>query len=215
MYQFLSFTHESIYFKIKEYKALNYSYKRLPQIIIFKKKKNRQTLSTLGKKKTLSRLSERRMSDQPVYEFAERWSRQVYGVLRLPSCQLCRFAMREGKRCDVVGPTTRKRPAQHGNAAKRETRCEPRRRRQRSRFGLKRNAGRLPDTVTGSTDEEIWRYRLLRAGVHRGDLEIWNLKNSLRQNIPNLEKSTIFLISISIFYAEILKRIFKKRNLSN
>lgn len=72
MYQFLSFTHESIYFKIKEYKALNYSYKRLPQIIIFFRKKNRQTLSTLGKKKTLSRLSERRMSDQPVYEFAER-----------------------------------------------------------------------------------------------------------------------------------------------
>lgn len=145
------------------------------------------------------------MSDQPVYEFAERWSRQVYGVLRLPSCQLCRFAVREGKRCDVVGPTTRKRPAQHGNVAKRETRCEPRRRRQRSRFGLKRNAGRLPDTVTGSTDEEIWRYRLLHAGVHRGDLEIWNLKNSLRQNIPNLEKFTIFLISISFYWYFILK----------
>lgn len=43
MYQFLSFTHESTYFKIlKEYKALNYSYKRLPQIIIFFRKKNRQ-----------------------------------------------------------------------------------------------------------------------------------------------------------------------------
>lgn len=59
-----------------------------------------------------------------------------------------------------------------GNGAKRETRSETRRRRQRSRFGLKRNAGRLPDTVTGSTDEEIWRYRLLRAGVHQEDLNI-------------------------------------------
>lgn len=51
MYQFLSFTHESIYFKIKEYKALNYSYKRLPQIIIFKKKKKQTNFIDTWKEK--------------------------------------------------------------------------------------------------------------------------------------------------------------------
>lgn len=49
---FIIHSRESMYLKIKKYKALNYSYKWLPQIIIFFKK-TRQTLSTLGKKKTL------------------------------------------------------------------------------------------------------------------------------------------------------------------
>lgn len=99
-------------------------------------------------------------------------------MLRLPSCQLSRFAVREGKRCDVAGSTHVNDRHKRGNVAKRETRCETRRRRQRSRFGLKRNAGRLPDTVTGSTDEEIWRYRLLHAGVRREDLDVRNPQNT-------------------------------------
>lgn len=93
--------------------------------------------------------------------------------------------MWESKRCNVARPTTRKRPAQTWQ--RHETRDTPRdtkERRQHSRFSLKRNAGRLPDTVTGSTDEEIWRYRLLCASVCSRETSIpESSKTLLRQNV--------------------------------
>lgn len=48
----LLFTHESTYLKIKKYKALNYFYERLPQIIIFFLKKQTNFIDT-SKEKTL------------------------------------------------------------------------------------------------------------------------------------------------------------------
>lgn len=105
-------------------------------------------------------------------EFAERWSRQVYGVVRLPSCQLSRFAVWEGKRCDVAGTATRKRPAR--TRQRRETRDTPLPRDKKEKANVVVSiwnampaACQIPYHRPGSTDEEIWRYRrrLLRAGV--------------------------------------------------
>lgn len=117
-----------------------------------------------------------RRNDQLMCEFAERWSRQVYGVLRLPSCQLSRFAVWEGKRCDVAVPTHVNDRRRNGNIAKRETRCETRRRRQRSRFGLKRNAGHLPDTVP-HTRVDGWRNLAVSASSCRCSREDHDVLN--------------------------------------
>lgn len=93
MYQFLSFTHESTYFKIlKEYKALNYSYKRLPQIIIFKKKKKQTNFIDTWKEKNsikIVRTADERPTSIRVRRTMIEASIRSAPFTKLPTLSLC------------------------------------------------------------------------------------------------------------------------------